>query len=191
MTQQHRTTRTVYRGASADQAHFGGSPAPDEVWTVTYSDEPPLAAMRTYDEIIASVGIVVDLTDELDRVERVCAAGEASLHFPIGDGVDLGVTLYPGDLSTIRRALDAIEREWARLGVYAAGPEQPADDPAMPTGRGRTDLNLPLGKCVFATAGTAHGPHEYDLDGEVREGDTGEVAGTRVRCAGWPISRHH
>lgn len=135
MTQQHHATRTVYRGTDVSRAQFGDDV--DEVWpTYDGKGEPKLMDMRNYGEVIATVSVVAELSDELDRVERVRAAGEAFLHFPVGDGVDLGVTLYPADLSTIRRALDAIEREWARLGVYQH-PDAPAQDqpPSVPCGR--------------------------------------------------------
>lgn len=124
MTQRHHTTRDVYRAAVDHLAHFGDSPAPDETWTTRdYSQggEPPLAELRGYDEVIATVGVVVDLADELDRVEQVGAEGRALLHFPVVDEGGQTLAVYPGDLGVIRRALDAIEREWTRLGVHFPG----------------------------------------------------------------------
>jgi hypothetical protein len=123
MKPQYRTSRHVYRAAVEHVTHFGDSPAPDETWREHFGDEPlPLAQLRALDEIIAEVGVIVDLSDGLDAVEQLRAEGRATLYFPELDDPGLRVTICPGDLPALRRALDAIQREWDRLGVYVEAP---------------------------------------------------------------------
>lgn len=194
MTHEYRATRTVYRAASEHAAAHDSRP-PDETWRVMHDDEMKPADLRGHEEVIAGVSVVVELADDLDHVERARADGPASLHFPEAEGFDKMLTIYPGDLPTIRRALDAIEREWTRLGVYPApkpgsSPSVPVsswDDPPPPFEQ-RVDLNLPLRVCSLAHAGTvAHRPHEY-VAGAV-DSDDPDLIGTRARCPGLPAAQ--